>query len=76
MALKPWYNVITPPEYLRERRPLDASELAVHLDQVRERRAPPAYQNAADYFGRTFLTTNLSGPAADVIRLPAPTRRR
>ena len=40
MALKPWYRVVTPREDLREGKPLDASEFAVHLDQVRDGRAP------------------------------------
>ena len=40
MALKPWYKVITPREDLRDGRPLDASEFAVHLDHVRDGRAP------------------------------------
>ena len=35
--LKPWYQVVTPREDLRENRPLDASEFAVHLDHIRER---------------------------------------
>jgi len=35
MALKPWYNVVTPREDLREGRPLDASEFAVNLEQIR-----------------------------------------
>ena len=35
MPLKPWYTVVTPREDLRENKPLDASEFAVHLDQVR-----------------------------------------
>ena len=29
--LKPWYKVVTPREDLREGKPLDASEFAVHL---------------------------------------------
>ena len=33
--LKPWYKVVTPREDLREGKPLDASEFAVHLDDVR-----------------------------------------
>lgn len=33
--LKPWYQVVTPREDLRENRPLDASEFAVHLDHIR-----------------------------------------
>jgi len=68
MAMKPWYKVITPREDLREGRPLDASEFAVHLDQVRDGRAPSVYQNPADFFERTYLTTNLSGLAVEVIR--------
>ena len=40
MALKPWFKVVTPREDLREGKPLDASEFAVHLDQVRDGRAP------------------------------------
>lgn len=68
MALKPWYKVITPREDLREGRPLDASEFAVHLDQVRDGRAPAVYQSPADFFERTYLTKNLSGLAAEVIR--------
>ena len=37
--LKPWYQVVTPREDLRENRPLDASEFAVHLDHIRLGRA-------------------------------------
>lgn len=68
MALKPWYKVITPREDLREGRPLDASEFAVHLDQVRDGTAPAVYQNPSDFFERTYLTKNLSGLAVEVIR--------
>ena len=68
MALKPWYKVATPREDLREGRPLDASEFAVHLDQVREGRAPAVYQRAADFFERTYLTRNLLALGAEVIR--------
>ncbi len=35
--LRPWYHLVKPRENLREGRPLDASEFAVHLDQVRDR---------------------------------------
>ncbi len=45
MPLKPWYKVVTPREDLREGKPLDASEFAVHLDQVCDGRAPSVYQN-------------------------------
>ncbi len=64
MALKPWYKVVTPREDLREGRPLDASEFAVHLDHVRDNRAPADYQEPARFFDRTFLTKNLTELAA------------
>jgi predicted AAA+ superfamily ATPase len=64
MALKPWFKVVTPREDLREGRPLDASEFAVHLDQVRDGRAPVDYQNPQRFFERTYLTQSLSGLAS------------
>ena len=36
MKLKPWYDVVELREDLRENRPLDASEFAIHLDQIRD----------------------------------------
>jgi hypothetical protein len=68
MAIKPWYKVVTPREDLRDDRPLDASEFAVHLDQVRDKRAPEVYQNPARFFERTFLTKSLTGLASEVLR--------
>jgi len=68
MALKPWYSVVTPREDLREGKPLDAAEFAVHLDHVRDGRAPPDYQDAERFFERTFLTKNLTKLGAEVIR--------
>ena len=68
MATKPWYRVVTPREDLREGKPLDASEFAVHLDQVRDGRAPEDYQKPERFFERTYLTQNLTGFAAEVIR--------
>jgi hypothetical protein len=68
MALKPWYNVVTPREDLREGKPLDAAEFAVHLDQVRDGRANTDYQNPKKFFERTYLTENLTSFAAEVIR--------
>lgn len=68
MALKPWYKVVTPREDLREGRPLDASEFAVHLDHVRDNRAPADYQDPERFFDRTFLTKNLTELAAGVVR--------
>lgn len=66
--MKPWYDVIKPREDLREGRPLDASEFAVHLDHVRDGRAPAVYQNPLEFFERTFLTQNLRGLASQVVR--------
>ena len=66
--MKPWYDVIKPREDLREGRPLDASEFAVHLDHVRDGRAPAVYQNPQEFFERTFLTQNLRGLASQVVR--------
>ncbi|MDC8448550.1 MAG: DUF499 domain-containing protein [Nitrospira sp.] len=66
--LKPWYKVVTPREDLREGRPLDASEFAVHLDHVREGRAPVDYQIPERFFERTFLAKNLGALAAGVVR--------
>jgi len=68
MALKPWFKVVTPREDLREGRPLDASEFAVHLDQVRDGRAPVDYQNPERFFERTYLTQSLTGLASEVLR--------
>jgi hypothetical protein len=51
--LKPWFHVIQPREDLREGRPIDASEFAVHLDHVRENRAPKDYQQPDRFFERT-----------------------
>ena len=68
MALKPWYRVATPREDLREGKPFDASEFAVHLDQVRDGRAPAVYQKPERFFERTFLTKGLTGLAAEVLR--------
>ncbi|MDR3458058.1 MAG: DUF499 domain-containing protein [Verrucomicrobiae bacterium] len=66
--MKPWYKVVTPREDLREGKPLDASEFAVHLDQVREGLAPADYQKPERFFERTYLTKNLASLASEVIR--------
>lgn len=68
MGLKPWYKVVTPREDLRSGQPLDAAEFAVHLDQIRDGRAPGVYQNPAEFFDRTFLTRNLREVGAEVNR--------
>jgi predicted AAA+ superfamily ATPase len=68
MALKPWYKVIEPREDLRDGRPLDASEFAVHLDKVREGTAPDVYAKPERFFDRNYLTTNLLSLGAEVLR--------
>jgi hypothetical protein len=68
MAMQPWYKVVYPREDLREGRPMDASEFAVHLDQVRDNRANSVYQDPVEFFQRTYLTKNLLATAAEVIR--------
>ncbi len=68
MKLKPWYDVVKPREDLREGKPLDASEFAVHLDKVRLGTAPKDYRDAASFFDRTFLTENLTSLGAEVMR--------
>ena len=65
---QPWYKVVTTREDLREGKPLDAAEFAVHLDQVRNRRGSEDYYNPARFFERTFLTKNLSEVASQVAR--------
>jgi predicted AAA+ superfamily ATPase len=70
MALKPWYRIdgLIPREDLREGKPLDAAEFAVHLDQVRDQRAPDDYQNPQRFLDRTYLTKYLTQLAAQVVR--------
>jgi hypothetical protein len=68
MALKPWYKTLTPREDLREGKPLDAAEFAVHLDRVRDGTANPDYQNPERFFSKTYLTKNLVELAAEVLR--------
>jgi hypothetical protein len=65
--LKPWHKVIDPRADLREHKPLDAAEFAVHLDLVRDENAPPDYQDPRLFFERTYLTRNLTQLAAEVI---------
>lgn len=66
--LKPWYNVIVPREDLREGKPFDASEFAVHLDHVRIGSAPIDYTDPVRFFKRTYLTQNLLDLAAQTVR--------
>ncbi len=66
--LKPWYDVVELREDLRENRPLDASEFAVHLDQVRSGNAHKDYTDPARFFDRTYVTGSLLDLASQVLR--------
>ena len=68
MSLKPWYTIVTPREDIRENKSLDMAEFAVHLDHIRDGRAPEEYQNATKFFERTFLTQNLTVLASEMVR--------
>jgi predicted AAA+ superfamily ATPase len=70
MALKPWYKVdgITPRQDLRDGVALEASEFAVHLDQVRDGKAPADYKDPQRFFERTYLTKYLTELSAQVVR--------
>src|SRR5438309_5245286 len=66
--LKPWYDVVELREDLRENRALDASEFAVHLDQIRDGRAPKDYTDPHRFFDRTYVTGSLLDLASQVVR--------
>ena len=66
--LKPWYYVVTPREDLRQNRPLDASDFAVHLDHVRYGRAHEDYRRPERFFDRTFMTKGLLALSSQVVR--------
>lgn len=67
-ALKSWFHVVQPREDLRQGKPLDASEFAVHLDHVREGRAPEDYRVPERFFERTYMTATLRDLSAQVVR--------
>ena len=66
--LKPWYDVVELREDLRENRPLDASEFAIHLDQIRDGRAHEDYTDPRRFFDRTYVTGSLLDLASQVLR--------
>lgn len=66
--LKPWYDVVELREDLRENRPLDASEFAIHLDQIRDGRGHRDYTNPQRFFDRTYVTGSLLDLASQVLR--------
>lgn len=66
--LKPWYQVVAPREDLRDNRPLDASEFAIHLDQIRDGRAHKDYVEPDRFFERTHVTGSLLDLASQTLR--------
>jgi len=68
--LKPWYQVVTPREDLRENRPMDASEFAVHLDHIRAGRENVSkdYSDPERFFDRTYMTESLLELCSQVVR--------
>jgi Protein of unknown function (DUF499) len=68
--LKPWYQVVTPREDLRENRPMDASEFAVHLDHIRLKRENVSadYVDPARFFERTYITESLLELGSQAVR--------
>jgi hypothetical protein len=66
--LKPWYDEVALREDLRENRPLDASEFAIHLDQIRDGRAHKDYTEPDRFFDRTYVTGSLLDLASQVLR--------
>ena len=68
--LKPWYQVVTPREDLRDNRALEASEFAVNLGHIHDKReeVPEVYSNPAQFFQRTLITGSLKELGAQVIR--------
>jgi hypothetical protein len=68
MPLKPWYRVAVPREDLAKNQPVDASEFAVHLDQVLDGRAPDYYLKPEKFFERTYLTEGVKDMAGEALR--------
>jgi hypothetical protein len=63
----PWYRVAVPREDLREGRPLDAAQFAVHLDQVVAGDAPAEYGDPERFLARTLLTEGLARITGEVL---------
>ena len=68
MRLPPWHTVVPPREDLRRGEPIDAAEFAVHLEKVREGKAPADYQEPTRFFERTYPTVSLKNLAGEVLR--------
>ncbi|MCY2928835.1 MAG: DUF499 domain-containing protein [Planctomycetota bacterium] len=68
MALKPWHKVVDPREDLVAGRPLDASEFAVHLDQIRLKQGAEVYRDPERFFDRTYMTDSMADFGGEVVR--------
>jgi predicted AAA+ superfamily ATPase len=68
MALIPWHKAVTPRQDLREGKPLDAAEFAVHLDHVRITEPLTTIRSLNNSLKRTYLTESLNDLAAQVVR--------
>ena len=66
--MKPWHQVSTPREDLRQGIPLDAREFAIHLDQVIDGRAPRDYVEPERFFARTYITDAFRKMASEALR--------
>ena len=66
--LKSWYDVVELREDLRDNRPLDASEFAIHLDQIQDGRAHKDYTDPERFFDRTYVTGSLLDLSSQVLR--------
>lgn len=68
--LKPWYQVVTPREDLRNNRALEASEFAVNLGHIHDKReeVPEVYSDPKQFFQRTLITGSLKELGSQVIR--------
>jgi hypothetical protein len=66
--LKPWHEVATPREDLRRGEPLDASEFAIDLEEVRRGTAYRDYTEPERFFSRTCFTRLLKETAIGVLK--------
>jgi hypothetical protein len=66
--LRPWYEAVELREDLKENRPLDASEFAIHLEQVIKGHAHKDYTEPDRFFDRTYVTGSLLDLTSQVLR--------
>lgn len=66
--MRPWYNVVTLREEVREGRSFSPDEFAIALEQVVAGTAPPDYSDPAQFFSRTCFTRTLREHSGMVLR--------